>query len=169
MSNVSDETRDPNTLVLTEQDFHPDDPFAEITKLDEKMGRALSAFARSLSVEESCTAAGIAYSTWYVWRHRYPQFADMVERVRRVALPEVEDSLFRSAKGGNVEAAKTILKAHDPKYREKQVIEVVSPDVQRRLAAQADAILQVCQMELAQPVAATVAGKIAEKLREIWS
>jgi len=160
---------DPNTLVLHPQDFHPDDPFAELTKLDEKMGRALDAFARSLSVEAACTHVGIAYSTWYVWRHRYPQFAEMVERVRRLALPEVEDSLFRQAKDGNVEAAKTILKAHDQKYRERQVIEVVSPDVQRRLMDQANAIIEVCRAELSAEQGATLAAKLAERLREIWA
>jgi hypothetical protein len=148
------------TLVLTEQDFHPDDPFAEFTKLDEKMGRALSA---------SCEAAGIAYDTWFVWRHRHPQFAKMVDRVRVLALPEVEDSLFRAAIAGNVEAAKTIMKAHSMKYRERQVIEVVSPDVQQRLARQADTMLQILQMELEPGIAAKLAVKLAEALREIWS
>lgn len=165
----SDEPSDPNTIVLTAQDFHPDDPFAELTRLDEKMGRALSAYAKSLDISAACQVAGIADATWYTWRHRYPQFIDMIDRVKRVAVPEVEDSLFRAAKGGNVEAAKTILKAHDPKYRERQVIEVVSPDVQRRLGLQADAIMQLCRMELPEPFKTTFPVKLAERLREVWA
>jgi hypothetical protein len=162
---VTDESLDADqgeTLMLTAERFHPDEPWAELTKLDEKMGIALNAYAKSLDIAAACKVAGVAYDTWYTWRHRHPQFKEMIEDVKRIAVPEVEDALFRSAKGGNVEAAKTILKAHDPKYRDKQVIEVVSPDVQLRLVKQATLLIEMIEDK-------ELLMRIVAKLREIWS
>lgn len=162
---------EPNALTPAD-DFPletPEGPFGDFSRLDERMGRALQAFAKSLDVEKSCEAAGVAYNTWYTWRHRYPEFVQAEEQIRNQKADQVEDAHVRAALEGNVEAQKSILKAYKPRYRDRQTIEVVSPDVQQRLQRQADAIVHLCQMELPEPYKSTFAAKIAETLREIWS
>jgi hypothetical protein len=63
-----------------------------------------------------------------------------------------------------------LLRAHRPeRYRERRVIEIVSPEVQSCLAQQAAATLEVCERELPKELAWAVASAIAHRQREVWT
>lgn len=152
------------------------EPGGDVTLKDASMVRVLTAFANSGKVLESCVKAGVSRSSWYRWIEDNPDFRNVVQQIleiRQQRLDErvvaIEEKVYELAEGGDMQAAKVVLVANRAKYREKQVIEVVSPDVQNRLVRQADTIMQLCAMELPEPYKSTFATKLATALREVWS
>ncbi len=158
-----------NTFTVSHADLHPEEEFGEFSAQDAKIVRALACYARTLHIGKSCRAAGVNLSTWYYWKKTIPRFGPICEEIRLRCVDQVEDSLIRHGKRGNVEAAKAVLKAHNPKYREKQVIEVVSPDVQLRLVRQSDVYIQTLKAELPPDVANRIIGLLAERLAVVWT
>ncbi|HEX4354542.1 MAG TPA: hypothetical protein VHZ95_16550 [Polyangiales bacterium] len=137
---------------------------------DARQLRALRAFVRLGKVGEACKAAGVTYGTWYRWRNEDPEFERASEYAKEILANELEEVGMQRAKEGSDSLLMFFLRALRPKYRDKQTIEVVSPDVQSRLSRQADAIMEVCRATIADPdLRAAVATSIANRLREIWT
>ena len=141
------------------------------TPTDVKQIEALRTFAATLTKSDACKAAGISRTRFDNWLRDDPGFQRVYQNILDAWVDEAELTTLRA--GLDVERVADrhfILRTlRRSKYAEKQVIEVVSSDVQNRLQRQADAIVQLCQMELPEPYKSTFAAKMAEKLREIWS
>lgn len=133
--------------------------------------RALKAFAIGGHVGNACKAAGVKYSAWYRWIDEDPDFARALEQAKDMLADEIEGVAITRAKEGSDTLLLALLKALKPeKYREKQTITLVSPDVQSRLARQADVIVEVCRREIADATErARVIAALAGGLREVWS
>lgn len=134
------------------------------THSDAEKARALVQFRELGTVKAACEAAGIGRRTWYDWLEADPEFASLVMAANEDVTDELEAEAIKRAKAkdGSDTLLTFLLRARRPQlYREKQVIEVVSPDVQDRLQRQADAIMAICPPETAQQLAAA--------LREIWT
>ena len=84
---------------------------------------------------------------------------------------DLEAEAFKRAREGSDALLMFLLRAHRPeRYRDRQVIEVVSPDVISRLEQQASAILEACNSVLEdRQLAGLVASTIANRLRKIWA
>jgi hypothetical protein len=132
--------------------------------------RALRAYIRAGKVKTAIEAAGVTYGTWYRWVNEEPEFKRALEFAKTIAADELEEIAFEKAKDSDT-ILLALLKAHRPeKYRDRQTITVVSPDVQGRLQRQADAIMEVCRMEISDTaLRARVASGLATRLREIWT
>lgn len=152
------------------------EPGGDLTLKDASMIRVLTAFADTGKIVDSCQRAGIARSSWYVWRRDNPDFNRIVEEIlalREQKLDErvvtIEEKLFELAENGEMQAIDKVLKSRRDKYRDKQIITVVSPDVVSRLSRQADTIMQLCATELPEPFRTQFPAKLAEALNEVWS
>jgi hypothetical protein len=84
---------------------------------------------------------------------------------------DLEAEAFKRAREGSDTLLVFLLRAHRPeRYRDRHVIEVVSPDVVSRLEQQASAILEACNQVLEdRQLAGLVASTIANRLRQIWA
>jgi hypothetical protein len=84
---------------------------------------------------------------------------------------DLEAEAFKRAREGSDTLLVFLLRAHRPeRYRDRHVIEVVSPDVVSRLEQQASAILEACNQVLDdRQLANLVASTIANRLRQIWA
>lgn len=137
---------------------------------DVRQLRALDAFLRTGSVAKACAAAGVTYGTWYRWKKEDREFRRTYDRCLEEIAGDLEVVGLERARDSSDPLLMFFLKAAKPeKYRDRQIIEVVSPAVTTRLAQQADAILNICRMELDAEAGATVASKIADALRAIWT
>ena len=167
---MSDEpqTEPAAAVVVTEADMLPNGPFAELSDLDDRMMRALQAYSRSLDIQAACTAAGIAYDTWFTWRWRYPQFAKMVDQVRETVVPEVEDAHYRAAIGGNVDAQKSILKAHSEKYRDQKSAAEKGVITEAELSRIINLMGRAVDMVIPNGEITTPGTEIKERIREAW-
>lgn len=140
------------------------------TLKDIRQLRALKAFAVSGKVIDSCKAAGVKYSTWYRWIEEEPDFARALEHVKEILADDLEGVAMQRARDSSDTLLIALLKALKPdKYRDRQTVTVVSPDVISRLQRQADVILEVCKRELPEKAdAARLASALANALREVW-
>lgn len=146
------------------------DDFGEMTLKDARQLRALKAFARLGKVGEACEAADISRWTWNDWKKNDHEFNAVYQQILEVSTDELEmEGLKRAADGSDTLLMFFLKTRRREKYGDKHVIEVVSPDVQRRLVAQADAIMQLCAMELPEPHRTTFPAKLAAALREVWA
>lgn len=150
--------------------------FGEMTSTDARQIHALTAFATNGMVGAACKSAGVSRWAWVQWRRRDEAFERLYQQILEAKaafegerIADVQEKLYELAEAGNVDAIKTILKAKVKEYRDKQVIEVVSPDVQDRLRSQADMMMLLCATELPEPHRTTFPVLLASKLREIWS
>ena len=143
---------------------------------DVRQTRALNALLHGANIKTACAAAGVKYASWYRWRHEDDEFEALYQQVvvtlatkQLEDVDEVEKNLIERAKE-ETDAAKVVLRAYKPeRYRERQTIEVVSPDVIGRLEQQASAILEACHEALEdRATAGLVASTIANRLRVIW-
>lgn len=87
----------------------------------------ISGWARDgLTDEDIAHNIGVACSTLYVWKKRYPEISEALKRAKDVADRLVENALFMRATGYEKEAFKTFI------YRGEAVvipvIEHISPD-----------------------------------------
>lgn len=95
--------------------------------------RARDTFAATLqatcNVSESCRAAGISRSVAYVWREEDEVFARAWQEAEDAAADMLEQVAFERAQSGQSDRMlEILLKAHRPKYRDKQAIEVSGPN-----------------------------------------
>jgi hypothetical protein len=132
--------------------------------------RALAKFMQIGTVKGACAAAGVPRRTWYNWMESDASFAALVVDASEHVSDELEEEAIARAKNGSDTLLMFLLRARRPfVYREKQTIEVVSPDVQNRLVRQADTIMRFCATELPEPYNSTFARKLATALVEVWS
>ena len=146
------------------------DDFGEMSLKDARQTTVLKAFVQCLKVGEACKSADVPRANWYNWMRSDPGFRATVQQILEASTDELEMEGMRRAMEGSDQLLMFFLKTRRrEKYGDKHVIEVVSPDVQRRLALTADAILQACQMDLPEPYRTNFPAKLAAKLREVWS
>lgn len=93
--------------------------------------RARDAFcgvlAKTCNVTAAAEAAGIGRSTAYQWRAADPDFAQAWSDAEEAAADQLEQVAFERATGGQSDRMlEILLKAHRPKYREKQEIDITS-------------------------------------------
>lgn len=142
-----------------------------ISLKDVRQQRALRALLSGVtSIKDICAHAGIKYGTWYRWKNEDPEFRRLYDRALQAIAEELEPNAMERAKESDV-LTMFFLKAWNPeRYREKQVVTVISPDVVSRLGQQADAIMEVCRELIAdRDLAALVATTIAGRLRQVWT
>lgn len=96
--------------------------------------------AHSCNVSEACRAAGIGRSSAYEWREADPEFAAAWEEAEQEAADKLEREAWRRAVEGTDKPViyqgeitdtfkeysdrmlEVLLKAHKPKYRDKQLL-----------------------------------------------
>lgn len=89
----------------------------------------LRVFAETCNVSEACRAANIGRTAAYAWRDDDPDFAAAWDEAEQVAADSLEKVAWDRAKSGQSDRMlEILLKAHRPRYREKQAVEVSGPD-----------------------------------------
>ena len=68
------------------------------------------------TIEDSCKAAGVGYSTMREWAVADPEFADRVEKAGATARIAMVSIVQKVAKEGNWQAAMTYLERRDPEH-----------------------------------------------------
>lgn len=145
-----------------------DEEFGPYSLKEGRQIRALKAFVRSGKVKAACEAAGVKYATWYRWINEEPEFRRAANAARRMLVGELEDEGIARAKDGSDVLIKFFLEAWDERYKSKQTIVVVSPEVQNRLKLQAEAIFDLCKQHLDPDTATFFGSAIVTRLSEIW-
>jgi hypothetical protein len=85
----------------------------------------LQVFSETCNVSEACRAASIGRSAAYAWRNDDPGFAADWDEAEQTAADLLEKVAWERATSGQSDRMlEILLKAHRPKYREKQAIEV---------------------------------------------
>lgn len=96
-------------------------------RTSERFARAhdfITALKAEPNVTAAAEAAGIGRTTAYEWRVKDPEFAAAWDDALESAVDKLEAVAFQRAYAGESDRMMEILlKAHRPKYREKQVIE----------------------------------------------
>lgn len=115
---------------------------SKTNKTDRARATFLALLAESCNVTASCEAAGIGRATAYRWRDEDETFAAQWEEAEAAAADALEQVAFERAKAGlSDRMLEILLKAHKPKYREKQAVEITGKDggpVEYREAAVAE-------------------------------
>ena len=62
---------------------------------------------------------GISESTYYEWTKKHPEFSEVIQESREYCIAEVEDALFRKAKGIKEMVSETLKEERDDGYIEK--------------------------------------------------
>lgn len=146
------------------------------TKLTpEKKTAFLAALAETGNVSRAAKAIDVARITVYEWRDEDEEFAASWERAKRVGMGLLEDEAFRRAFDGTKkpvfhqgtqcgtirEYSDTLtiflLKAHDPKYREKTGLELTGAN---------GGPVQMSDSQMAGRLAALIAVAQARKAQE---
>lgn len=144
-------------------------PFTTLKDIRQMRALRILMTSEKPTIKAACAAAGVSYSTWYHWLAEDEDFANSYERMLHAMAGELEPDVMARARESD-QLAMFILKAWKPaRYRDRQVIEVVSPDVQLRLAQQVDAIISTCQELLSADQAAVVVSGIRQKMDTIWA
>lgn len=112
----------------------------------EKLTAFCAALAETAQVSKACKAVGIARQTAYEWRDNDPDFAEAWDKAKAIGMTALEDEAARRAYAGvatpvfhnGVECGTVqkysdtlmifLLKAHDPKYREQQRLDLGNAD-----------------------------------------
>lgn len=63
---------------------------------------------KGLSNDQIAENMGIDRATFYRWANKYSDFGDVLKRTKEITVYEVEDAMFKAAKGYFVEETKTI-------------------------------------------------------------
>lgn len=89
----------------------------------------LAVLADTCNVSESARAAGMSRNAAYCWREDDPSFAAAWEEAIETAADKLEQVAYERAKSGQSDRMlEILLKAHRPKYREKQAVELTGPN-----------------------------------------
>lgn len=139
----------------------PEKQLPEFLHSDADKARALRAFMIAGTVTAACNAAGVHRSVWYDWLEADDAFRERVVALKEANTEELEEEAIRRAKHGSDTLLIFLLKSRRPIYRERITIDVVSPEVVKRLELQATAIVEVCPPE--------IAAKLAARFRDIWT
>lgn len=112
----------------------------------EKLTAFCAALAETGNVSLACQAVAISRQTAYEWRDEIPDFAKAWDRALRIGMSGLEDEALRRAKDGIEEPVFYLgekcgsvrkysdtltiflLKAHDPKYRDKSEVTMRKDD-----------------------------------------
>lgn len=81
----------------------------------------LSGWARDLTLQDIAENIGIAPSTLWAWRQRYPEIDEAISKSAEITNYKVENALLRTALGYKTKEVKTILGAPDAKGNRKIV------------------------------------------------
>lgn len=80
-------------------------------------------------MSHSARAAGMSRDSAYAWRDDDADFAEAWEQALESAADKLEQVAFQRAKDGQSDRMlEILLKAHRPKYREKQALELTGKD-----------------------------------------
>lgn len=109
-------------------------------RTDRARARFLEVLADQCNVSEACRAAAIGRSTVYQWRDGDPVFAAAWAEAEEQAADKLEKLAWDRAESGESDRMlEILLKAHRPKYREKQAVEFSgSVQVNHMVEAQAE-------------------------------
>jgi hypothetical protein len=89
----------------------------------------LAMLAEECNVSEACRAANIGRTSVYAWKADDPVFAAQWAEAEEEAADKLEKVAWERAKSGQSDRMlEILLKAHRPKYREKQQVEVSGPN-----------------------------------------
>ena len=118
-----------------------------LKRTPEKELAFLTVLADTGNVGKAATAIGCGRTTVYAWREEDPVFSAKWDRALKISILGMEDEARRRAvegveepvfdKDGKVSGVKTkysdtllifLMKAHDPKYRENQRVELSGPE-----------------------------------------
>jgi transposase len=93
---------------------------------DEVKSTLLKGWARNgLTNEQIAANMGISKVTFYEWRNKFPNFANLIKEDKDYADTQVENALYKQALEGNVTAAIFWLKNRRRKdWKDKQDVEV---------------------------------------------
>lgn len=93
---------------------------------DEVKSTLLKGWARNgLTNEQIAANMGISKVTFYEWRNKFPNFANLIKEDKDYADTQVENALYKQALEGNVTAAIFWLKNRRRKdWKDKQDLEV---------------------------------------------
>jgi transposase len=93
---------------------------------DEVKSTLLKGWARSgLTNEQIAANMGISKVTFYEWRNKFPNFANLIKEDKDYADTQVENALYKQALEGNVTAAIFWLKnRRRNNWKDKQDVEV---------------------------------------------
>jgi transposase-like protein len=78
--------------------------------------------------EQMAEELGIATSTLYKWKDKYPEFSEAIKKSRKEPDRQVEQSLFQRALGYDYEESKVVVEDGKPK-RVERTKKFVPPDV----------------------------------------
>jgi transposase-like protein len=101
------------------------------TKYDaEQTPQLAKQYSRDGLIEsEIATKLGIAESTLYEWKNKYPEFAEAIKEGKPVVDSKVEDSLLRRAMGYEYEETKIIATKDGKATRVEKTKKFIPPDV----------------------------------------
>lgn len=89
----------------------------------------LVALSETCNVTYSAAAAGMGRSAAYAWRNEVPAFAAAWDEAIESAADKLEQVAYeRATKGDSDRMLEILLKAHRPKYRDKQALELTGPN-----------------------------------------
>jgi len=89
----------------------------------------LTTLAETCNVSEAARAAGIGRRSVYDWRDADSAFAEAWKDAEESAADKLEQVAYERAIGGQSDRLlEILLKAHRPKYREKQQVELTGKD-----------------------------------------
>jgi hypothetical protein len=102
---------------------------ARTIRTDRTRETFLNMLAETCNVSEACRAANIGRRSVYDWRDADPVFADAWVEAEETAADKLEKVAWdRACSGQSDRMLEILLKAHRPKYREKQVVELTGKD-----------------------------------------
>lgn len=98
-------------------------------RTDRAREKFLTMLAETCNVTASAEAAGMGRSAAYAWRREDEDFASAWDDALESAADRLEQIAFERAKDGKSDRMlEILLKAHRPKYREKQAVELTGKD-----------------------------------------
>lgn len=83
----------------------------------------LEAYRKHHNISKTAKALGMSFVTFYKWKKEDPGFLAQFEQVKEEMLDILEDAVYERGKTKSDILAMFFLKAHRPKYRDKQEVE----------------------------------------------
>lgn len=87
----------------------------------EYLKRAAEGAAAGETDKEIYTALGISHTTFYLWKHKHPEFAEAVTRAKDVANARIEAKAYERAMGATVRRQQAY-KVRDPDGSERMEV-----------------------------------------------
>lgn len=83
---------------------------------------------KGLTNDQIAANIGINRDTLYTWCNKYPDFADALKKTKEVNVYEVEDAMFKAAKGYFVTETKTITNKDGKILRVENIKKWIAPN-----------------------------------------